>query len=93
MKRIIFYCAVILLITGGTSFSDSLKVGFVEAQKVLENSQEGKQVQEKMEAFVQSRQTIIDLEEKELRELEEELNRQVSLLSPEAKRVKQEEFQ
>jgi len=95
MKRISQY--VLLLVLGplmvGPVFADGLKIGFVNAQKVLEVSQGGKQIQEKMEEFVSSRQRIIDLEEKDLKELEVELRQQMELLSPEAKRTRQEEFQ
>ncbi len=95
MKRIVFYLAMIglLSVPAGKVYSETQKVGFVQAQQILEKSQAGKRVQEKMEEFVLSRQTIVDLEEKELREFEEELTRQAALLSPEAKRVKQEAFQ
>lgn len=95
MKRIGIIMTLIALglNAGHTASAESLKVAFVEAQKVLENSQAGKQVQAKMEEFVLSRQKIIDLEEKDLRDREEELTRQAALLSPEAKRMKQEEFQ
>ncbi len=95
MKRFgyLIALAALVLFTGNTAFSESLNVAFVEAQKVLEVSQAGKQVQAKMEEFVMSRQKIIDLEEKDLRELEEDLTKQAALLSPEAKRAKQEEFQ
>jgi len=95
MKRIGFYVALLVLapLMVGPVFADGLKIGFVNAQKVLESSQGGKQIQEKMEEFVSSRQKIIDLEEKELRELEAELKQQIELLSPEAKRTRQEEFQ
>ncbi|MFQ5597347.1 MAG: OmpH family outer membrane protein [Nitrospiria bacterium] len=95
MKRFIVYFAVLSLLPmwADRAHSETPKIGFVEAQKVLEGSQAGRRVQEKMEEYVQSRQKIIDLEEKELRQMEEELTRQSALLSPEAKQVKQEEFQ
>lgn len=95
MKRISFYVALLLLapLMASPVFADGLKIGFVNAQKVLETSQDGKQIQEKMEEFVSSRQKIIEIEEKELRDLETELKQQLDLLSPEAKRTRQEEFQ
>ncbi|MFQ5781354.1 MAG: OmpH family outer membrane protein [Nitrospiria bacterium] len=94
MKKIFLYMFVILFsMPSGTATADSIKIGFVNAQKVLEESEEGKRVQERMQEYVTSRQNIIDLEEKELKQLEEDLTRQGSLLSPEAKKVKQSEFQ
>lgn len=77
----------------GKGHAQNLKVGFVDAQKVLESSKEGKRVKTNMEEYVKSRQKIIDLEETELKQLEEDLTRQGALLSPEAKKVKQDDFQ
>jgi len=92
-KRLSYLVVVLFLVQSGMAFADSEKIGFVNAQKVLEISKEGKNVQERMEEYVTTRQNLIDLEEKELKQLEEDLTRQGSLLSPEAKRVKQAEFQ
>jgi len=87
MKKITQYVALLAVVFAplmvSPVFADGLKIGFVNAQKVLEASQGGKQIQEKMEEFVSSRQKIIDLEEKELRELEAELKEQMDLLSGE----------
>ena len=82
-----------VMISGTTGYAQNVKIGFVDAQKVLEGSKEGKRVKANMEEFVKSRQKIIDLEEQELKQLEEDLVRQGALLSPEAKKVKQDDFQ
>lgn len=94
MKKHFFYAAILLLFPlAATASADAIKIGFVNAQKVLEGSTEGKQVQEKIKAFIESRQKVISLEEEELRQMDEELARQADLLSPEAKKVKQSEIQ
>ncbi len=78
---------------GALTGAAELKIGVVDAQRVLDSSKEGKRVKASMEEFVKSRQKIIDLEEDELKKAEEELSRQSSVLSAEARRVKQDEFQ
>ncbi len=95
MKKISLYVALLVFVPfiAAPVFADGLRIAFVNAQKVLETSQGGKQIQEKMEEFVSSRQKIIDLEEKELKDIEADLRQQIELLSPEAKRARQEEFQ
>ena len=95
MKKLLLSSWVVLFVMiSGTSFAqNNMKFGFVDAQKVLENSKEGKRVKANMEEFVKSRQKIIDLEEQELKQAEEDLTRQGALLSPEAKKVKQDDFQ
>jgi outer membrane protein len=94
MKKVLFSIIVMaFLIAVGTAYAETLKIAFVDAQKVLESSKEGKRVRGTMEEYVKSRQKIIDLEEQELKQIEEELSRQGSLLSAEAKKVKQDNFQ
>ena len=84
---------VVFLLAVGTAYAENLKFAFIDAQKVLESTKEGKKMKGTMEEYVKSRQKIIDLEEQELKQIEEELTRQGSLLSPEAKKVKQDNFQ
>ncbi|TAJ97811.1 MAG: OmpH family outer membrane protein [Candidatus Manganitrophaceae bacterium] len=94
MRKLSLCLSVVLFVViSGTAFAQNLKLGYVDAQKVLETSKEGKRVKTNMEEFVKSRQKIIDLEEQELKQLEEDLVRQGALLSPEAKKVKQDDFQ
>ncbi len=91
VSAILFF--VLSLSMGGMALAQDLKAGFIDAQKVLESSREGKRVKATMEEYVRSRQKIIDLEEGELKQIQEELNRQGALLSSEAKKVKESEFQ
>ena len=72
--------------------AEGIKIGFIDAQKVLENSKTGKQVKSRMEDYLKPRQKIIDDQKDELRRLEEDLNRQASVLSPDAKKAKEEDF-
>ncbi len=94
MKRVGFYVFMMLFVPLiSTGFASAMKVGFVDAQHVFETSEEGKRVQGKVQEYVQSRQKIIDIEEKELRSLEEDFKVQAALLSPDAVKMKQEEMQ
>lgn len=94
MKKVVFYMLMILLVPlMSTGFAKTMKVGFVDAQQVFEVSEEGKRVQSRVQEYVLSRQKIIDIEEKELRGLEEDFKIQAALLSPDAVKMKQEEMQ
>ncbi len=94
MRKVIFYAFMIALVPFvSTALSETLKIGFVDAQKVFETSDEGKRVQANVQEYVLSRQKIIDIEEKELRKMEEDLRTQAALLSPEATKMKQDEMQ
>lgn len=73
--------------------ADSLKIGYVDAQKVLDNTKIGKKSKESMEEFVKSRQKIIDLDESEIKQLQDDVTRQSAVLSPDARREKEESLQ
>lgn len=93
MKRVVFYVAIMMFLPlVAVASADAMKVGFVDAQEVFEISDEGKRVQSKVQEYVESRQKIIDIEEKGLRELEEDFKVQAALLSPDAVKMKEEEM-
>jgi outer membrane protein len=90
-----FLFGVLLVLSALAQLSwgaEGIKVGFIDAQKVLESSKEGKRVKTSMEEYLKPRQKIIDDQKDELRRLEEDLNRQASVLSADAKKVKEEDF-
>lgn len=92
MKRSNIYLAIFiaffLYIT--PSIAADLKLAYIDAQKILDNSKAGKRTKSTIEEYVKSRQKIIDLEEEDLKRLDSELARQAAVLSPEAKREKEE---
>jgi outer membrane protein len=73
--------------------AETIKIGIIDAQRILDKTKAGKKAKATMEEFVKSRQKIIDLEEQDIKSLEDELVKQGSVLSAEAKKDKQETFQ
>jgi len=73
--------------------ADAMKIGYVDAQKVLDSTKAGKKAKESMEEFVKSRQKIVDLDETDIKQLQDDLTRQTAVLSPEARREKEEALQ
>jgi len=67
-------------------------IGVVDTQWLLKESKLGKQVTETLNAFMKDRQTLIELEQKELRNLESQLLRQGSVLSPTARQQREDQF-
>ncbi len=82
-----------LVVPAWAQSAEGLKVAYIDTQKIFDQSKMGKKTKGQLEEFVKSRQKIIDLEESEIKELEENLVKQESVLSPEAKRAKQEDLQ
>lgn len=89
-KLIIFILAISLILSSTLSLGADMKVAYIDAQKILDNSKAGKRAKATIEEYVKSRQKIIDLEEEELKRLDSELAKQVAVLSPEARREKEE---
>ena len=73
--------------------AEPVKIGYVDAQKILDNTKAGKKSKESMEEFIKSRQKIIDLDEAEIKQLQDDLMRQAAVLSPDARREKEESLQ
>src|SRR5262245_3971990 len=76
--------------TGGAKVEG--KVGVVDAARILNETSTGKRAKDSMSAFTKNRQAVIEMEEKELRRMEEDFGRQASVLSPTAKREREEQF-
>lgn len=68
------------------------KVGVVDPARVLSETNAGKKAKESLGAFSKNRQALIEMEEKELRRMEEDFGRQASVLSAAAKREREEQF-
>ena len=68
------------------------KVGVVDPARVLSETNAGKKAKESLSAFSKNRQALIEIEEKELRRMEEDFGRQASVLSATAKREREEQF-
>ena len=68
------------------------KVGVVDTARVLNETNTGKKAKDSLSAFSKNRQTVIEMDEKELRRMEEDFGRQASVLSATAKKEREEQF-
>jgi outer membrane protein len=84
---------LLLLAPVAPALADGQAIAWIDAQKILDQTQAGKDIKTRVEAFRDSRQKVIDTDESELKELEGKLNQQSSLLSDDARQQKQAEFQ
>ena len=91
MKRISLWYLLImatLLLWSPAFGEDSVKVGVIDLQKCLEESQEGKRVSEILKKKKQVLQTQLDRKQKELFELRKEFEKQAMMLSMDAQEDK-----
>src|SRR5689334_6323402 len=68
------------------------KIGLVDPGRLLNDSNAGKKAKDSLAAFAKNRQTLIEMEEKELRRMEEDFIKQASVLSPAAKSEREQAF-
>ena len=68
------------------------KIGVVDPARVLNETSHGKKAKESLSAFSKNRQAVIEMDEKELRRMEEDFGRQASVLSPTAKKEREDQF-
>ncbi len=68
------------------------KIGVIDAQRIFEQTNAGKKAKDNLVGFSKNRQALMELEEKELRRMEEDLVKQASILSPSARREREEQF-
>ncbi|HEU4684680.1 MAG TPA: OmpH family outer membrane protein [Nitrospira sp.] len=67
-------------------------VGLVDPTKLLNDSNVGKKAKDSLAAFSKNRQALIEMEEKELRRMEEDFIKQASVLSQAAKSEREQVF-
>lgn len=87
--------AMILTIGGcaaSTSTRPAAQVGVIDFQKVLEEAEAGKKLRDSLNTFMKNRQALIELDEKDLKRMEDDLIKQDSVLSANAKKERQEQF-
>lgn len=76
--------------TGQVKFEG--KIGVVDSARLLNETNIGKKAKDTLNVFSKNRQALIEMDEKELRRMEEDFGRQASVLSPTAKREREEQF-
>jgi len=90
--RTAIIAAILALLWSGTAHAADLKIGVIEPQQGRGGTRNGKKIKDSLQEYVKSRQKIIDLEEEELKKIEEDLVKQSAVLSADAKKEKEETF-
>jgi outer membrane protein len=83
---------VIAAMAGCSAAKIEGKIGLVDPAKLLTDSNAGKKAKDSLSAFAKNRQTLIEIEEKELRRMEEDFIKQASVLSAAAKAEREQVF-
>lgn len=94
MRKVAWLVVGILLLSGTSVFAaDAPKIGFVDLVKALNESESGKKAKSDLEFLIKSKQGTIDEKGKAIEKGKSDLEKQASVLSPDARKSKEEELE
>jgi outer membrane protein len=94
MKKAVFVLLFLLLFMPVSLLAvNDFKIGYIDFQKVLNESDAGKKAKADLEIIVKSKQTTIDEKGKTIEKSKADLEKQASVLSAEAKKSKEDELE
>lgn len=93
MKRIVALVLAALVLSSVPALASDMKIGYVDLQKALNESNAGKAAKEKIAAKVKDYQKKVEARQEELKKLKEELDKQAMLLSADARSAKERDYQ
>jgi outer membrane protein len=73
--------------------ADAAKFGSIDVQKVLNESDVGKKAKSDLESLIKTKQSTIDEKGKAIEKMKADLEKQASVLSPEARKTKEDELE
>ena len=90
MKKIVF--TAIMVLFAFNVYAGDFKMGYVDMQKIIITSEQGKEAQKTLSSIESAQNTLINEKIKEIKKLEEVLAKQESILTPESKKEKKAEL-
>jgi len=84
---------VLCLLPAFTHAAEVVKFGAVDVQKILNESDAGKKAKSDLESLIKSKQILIDEKGKAIEKLKNDLEKQASVLSPDARKNKEDELE
>jgi len=88
MKKI-FFLIIIIAMASFSAQAAELKIGYIDFQKVVSQSEQGKQAMRTLESIENAKNALINDKIEQIKKLEEELTKQGAVLNPETKEKKQ----
>ena len=75
------------------AFAQAVKIGVVDLQRAINETEDGRKSKDKLKKLFESRQTGLDKKQEDLKKLKEEIEKQQSLWTPEVRQQKIESYQ
>jgi outer membrane protein len=93
MKRIITAALMLSCIATGTVSAAETKIGYIDMQRAINNSETGKEAKEQLAARLKKAQDEINVRQGELKRVKDELEKQGMLLSETSRASKEKDYQ
>lgn len=94
MKKVAWIAVIFLLLNSTSVFAaDTLKIGIINVNKVINESEEGKKAKADLELMIKSKQGAIEEKRKAIEMAKSDIEKQASKLSQDAKKSKEEEVE
>jgi outer membrane protein len=93
MRRFILAGIMALYLAAGSASAADVKIGYVDMQRALNNSEAGKEAKEQLAARLKKYQDEINGKQDELKKLKDKLEKQGMLLSETARAGKEKDYQ
>lgn len=91
MKKFLFPIIIVLTLFTFNAWGADVKIGYVDLSRALIESARGAEARKVLEDMVKTKQGAIDKMKDDIDRLDEELRKQASVLTPEAKSEKEEQ--
>ena len=88
----IFFTLLLFVLMGSSSFSQTLKIGYVNSSKILQEFSEAQEAQKKIDAFQQKIQDSIEVFSKQYQGKLKEYQQKEGLMTDQAKKAAQQEL-
>jgi len=92
MKKLSLLLVVFILLAGTYAHAE-VKIGSVDLVKALNDSDAGKKAKTDLESLIKSKQVSLDEKGKNIEKAKNELDKQSSVLSPDARKSKEEDLE
>lgn len=93
MRRFILAAVMVFGFAAASASAADVKIGYVDMQRALNNSESGKEAKEQLAARLKKYQDEINGKQEELKKLKDELEKQGMLLSETARASKEKDYQ
>jgi outer membrane protein len=93
MKKLSLLLVVLVLLVSRQTYAENVKIGSVDLVKALNESDAGKKAKTDLEFLIKTKQAGLDEKAKSIEKLKNEIDKQSSVLSAEARKAKGEELE